>query len=122
MALNAHEAAGGHTIARHIGVAPMQLQHRLLAEGKFAVSSFWDRAVARASINYAVATNFQAVANWFFGGQSPRFDLSVPTPSRTSIGYGVLAAQAGLRFTRQVTVVLERVGATVRVVTAYPQL
>lgn len=120
--LDAHELMGGHAIAQHVAVPPAALWQRLLTEGKMAVSSFWDDAVARASINYAVTTQFDAVTNWMFGGQDRRWTIRVPTPSRTSIGYGVVAGEAGLRYSREVTVILERAGLTFYILTGYPQL
>lgn len=119
--LNRHETRG-HTIGRHISVSPTVLRQRIANEGTRAASSFWDICIAKACINYAVVSEFDQITTWFFTSMNRRFPLHVTTPCRTSIGYGVMADDARLRFLADVTVVLERVGATFYVVTAYPRV
>lgn len=119
--LEGHEAVG-HTISRHISIPLEVLYERLAAEGRTAVSSFWDTAIARAAINYALMTEFDAVTSWFLTGTIRRFPLDVVTPAQTSIGYGVIADGPALLYSSEVHVVLQREGRTFFVLTAYPKL
>lgn len=119
--LTAHEMRG-HTIGRHVGILPRALGARVVAEGRRAVSSFWNLTIARASINYAVVIEFDLVTQWFLAGQTKRFPLTVATPSFTSIGYGILENDGRIRYSREITVVLERAGPTFYVLTAYPRI
>lgn len=118
--LSSHETHG-HTIGRHISVPLPQLEQRI-SEGRNAASSFWDIAAARASVNFAITTGFETVRDWFFMSRDRRFELTVATPSRTSIGYGLVANERHLRYSRDVTVVLERIGPTFYILTAYPRV
>lgn len=119
--LTAHEVKG-HTIGRHIAVSPQVLAERAATEGRQAVSSFWNLAIARAAINYAVVLEFDTVANWFLTGESRRLPLTVMTPSFTSIGYGLTEDDRRLRYSKEITVVLERSGPTFYILTAFPRL
>lgn len=119
--LDAHESVG-HTIARHIRISPDDLAHRLQTEGRRAVSAFWDSAVAAASINYAVAAEFDQLADWFFGSAEKRLRLDVLTPGRATIGYGLLADDPRMRFSREVRVVFERFDDKLFIRTAFPRV
>ena len=70
--LAAHEAAGGHTIARHIGKTDADLASRLAAEPRISgASSFTDRAIAESAIAQTIDAN-QAAINTWLSGSSPR--------------------------------------------------
>ncbi len=87
-----------------------------------AASSFWDVFIATAAINFAFSTNFGAVCDWMLTSNLKRYTINVTTPSRTSIGYGILAGEPGVRYSVNVSVVLERVDRIFRIVTAFPRL
>src|SRR5438094_895764 len=72
--IDAHEGVG-HTIATHIALTPAALLERLVAENRRAVSAFWDSSMAGASINYAFANGFDAIAEWFFTSAVKRYRL-----------------------------------------------
>ncbi len=63
--LDVHEAAGGHTLERHVGKTEAQLGQRLASETKIsAASSFTDRSVAEAAIAEAMNRNQSAIDSW----------------------------------------------------------
>lgn len=62
--LNAQEAAGGHTIARHVNQTLAQLINRVLAGGVPAAGSYPTTAGAQATITAALAANAAAINNW----------------------------------------------------------
>ncbi len=65
---------------------------------------------------------FDEIAEWFLAGNTRRLSLTVRTPSFTSIGYGVIEDDSGIRYSREITVVLERFGRTFYVLTAFPRI
>jgi uncharacterized protein RhaS with RHS repeats len=63
--LAAHEAQGGHLIAKHIGRTNLQLAQRLKAEPTIpAASTFLDRASAESVVARALAENKKRVDNF----------------------------------------------------------
>ncbi|MBD1828741.1 hypothetical protein NDI47_08395 [Microcoleus vaginatus GB1-A2] len=63
--LDFHEAAGGHTLERHVGKTEAQLAQRLASETRIsAASSFTDRSVAEAAIGEAMNRNQSAIDSW----------------------------------------------------------
>src|SRR5207248_1150303 len=67
--LTAHEAAGGHTIAMHVGKTDAELAARLAAQpGIRGASSFTDRVVAESAIGQSLDANQAAINGWLQGG------------------------------------------------------
>jgi hypothetical protein len=62
--LNAQEAAGGHTIARHVNQTLAQLINRVLNGGVPAAGSYPTVAAAEATITAALAANAVAINAW----------------------------------------------------------
>ena len=63
--LAAHEKAGGHLIARHVGQSDSQLATRLANDHKVrVVSTFSDRAVAESAISNAIGANQSAIGSF----------------------------------------------------------
>ncbi|MBE9097304.1 RNase A-like domain-containing protein [Tychonema sp. LEGE 07203] len=63
--LDVHEAAGGHTLERHVGKTEAQLAQRLARENRIpAASSFTNRSVAEAAIAEAMSKNQSAIDSW----------------------------------------------------------
>ena len=63
--LDVHEAAGGHTLERHVGKTESQLAQRLASETRIsAASSFTNRSVAETAIAEAMDTNKSAIDSW----------------------------------------------------------
>ena len=68
--LTAHENAGGHTLARHVGLTVAQLASRLANEPVPIASSFRDRTIAEAVISEALDANQAAITAWLSGNPS----------------------------------------------------
>jgi len=63
--LGAHENAGGHTIAEHVGKTDAELAARLAREPHIpAASTFTNRAVAENAIAQALEANQAAINAW----------------------------------------------------------
>lgn len=63
--LTAHEAVGGHTLARHVGQTPAQLTNRLVNQNRLpSVSSFTDRVIAEEAIATTINANSSAITAW----------------------------------------------------------
>lgn len=62
--LNAQEAAGGHTIARHVNQPLPQLINRILYGGVTAAGSFPNTVAAQATITAALTANAAAINAW----------------------------------------------------------
>jgi hypothetical protein len=76
--LAAHEAAGGHTLARHVGMSDADLLARVgSSPGISGASSFSSRAVAEARPADLLAANSSQVSTWL-GGTGGKLVLSGP--------------------------------------------
>lgn len=63
--LDAHEAAGGHTLERHVGKTEAELKQRLEIDRQIAAaSSFTNRSIAEAAIGEAISRNERSIASW----------------------------------------------------------
>ncbi len=62
--LDFHEAAGGHTLERHVGKTEAELAQRLASEKISAASSFTYRSVAEVAIAEAMSKNQSAIDSW----------------------------------------------------------
>jgi hypothetical protein len=66
--LAAHEAAGGHTLAKHVGKPESYLRHRLGTESNLkAASTFYNREVAEESLRGLLLSHQVPVARWLAG-------------------------------------------------------
>lgn len=63
--LDFHEAAGGHTLERHVGKTEAELAQRLETDRRIsAASSFTNRSIAEAAIGEAIGKNERPIASW----------------------------------------------------------
>ena len=92
--LTAHENAGGHTLARHVGQTEAQLASRLANEPVPIASSFTDRAIAEAAISEALDANQAAITAWLSGTPSSieRFRYTASSQIGMSIYQGSVSA------------------------------
>jgi hypothetical protein len=119
--LRGHDASGGHTITRHVDISIPDLRMRLITEGIQRASRFWDLSAAQAAVNYAVTLHFEPIFDWLVAGQLNRFTLSVPAPGSTCIGFSVARNADGFEYARTIRIVLERLGNSFYILTAYPE-
>lgn len=98
--LAAHEAAGGHTLAKHVGKPESYLRHRLVNDTHItAASTFYNRDIAESSIHGLLGMNRRRVDSWLSGrlnglvllGRSPEpLGVLIPRGStRPTPGYGI---------------------------------
>jgi len=82
--LQAHEAAGGHLIARHVGKTDADLSARLNSQPNIsAASTFSDRATAERALSSALDANNTKISD-FLSGSSNR--LVINHNSGTKVG------------------------------------
>jgi hypothetical protein len=75
--LLADEAAGGHLLARHVGLDAAALDARLAAQGNLTVaSSFTTRAEAEAARSAVMGQNVGAISSWTQAGAAGRLTVS----------------------------------------------
>ena len=67
--LLAHETAGGHTLAKHVGKSEDFLRHRLATESDIrGASTFYDRHTAENAVSALLRENQPKVDRWLAGG------------------------------------------------------
>lgn len=120
--LAADEAAGGHTLARHIGRSDAELEARLAAEPNLAAAStFTDRAAAERAVAGALAGQASRVEAW--RARARGGNLALAWPGDGGVVGRVL--ERGARQSRPAVaarVVLRRRGDGFFVLTAYPEI
>ena len=120
--LHAHEQAGGHTLARHVGKSSAWLQSRLLNEPMIPMaSSFADVITAEMYIDAALQANAGSMASWLHNN-SPRVQ-SFDYDAGLNVGYGYVRGFPAPQLMRKLRVVVRlSVGPTKPyvVLTAFP--
>ncbi len=70
--LSAHEALGGHALARHVGMTDADLLARLAADPRITgASTFTNRADAERFVSAAMAANASDISSWLATGTGP---------------------------------------------------
>jgi RHS repeat-associated protein len=120
--LAAHEAADGHTIARHIGKTDAELAARLAAERRISgASSFPVRAIAERATAEALHARASDVSNWLAGTQA-RLVLD-RVPIGYNVGRSLPRGAAAASDVQAVRIVLQRDPAMptgYRIITSFP--
>lgn len=80
--LAAHEVAGGHTLARHVGQTEVQLAGRLSTDIRISgASSFYNRGVAEEAISSALNAKQADIGAWLSGNAGRlRIDYGLNNP------------------------------------------
>lgn len=125
ISLIAEEAAGGHTIARHIGKTEAELRARLAAQTRIpAASSFRAVAEAERAISQALRANSRTIETWARNAPINGRPFALPAfETGASVGYGVPRATGALQEMTKVIVVLRKIsnsGKQYFVLTSYP--
>jgi hypothetical protein len=106
IALVEHEAAGGHTILKHVGRTEGQLRARLLAEGRIsAASSFPSLRVAEDVVSDAMRKEAPLIRSWAAGPRLSNYRF-IYTATK-DIGYGVVRRTGALCNMRKALIVLK---------------
>ena len=123
ISLTAEEAAGGHTILKHVGQTEAQLRARLASQaGIKAASTFRTLADAETFVARALRANEAAIRAWAKNPAAVR-PPSVVLDAGRVIGFGVVRSSSSVVQMTRLTVVLRKVQAADRVyfvLTAYP--
>lgn len=116
--LAAHEAAGGHLLARHVGQAEADLAARLAAQPRLsAASTFASRAEAEVAISGALDARAADVSAWVAAGARGRLVIDAAFSGGSVLQRGAAAAVPGTG----VRAVLEGTGGGGwRIITGYP--
>lgn len=124
ISLAAQEAAGGHTISRHVGQTVQQLRARLARQtGIPAASTFRTLADAERYVSAAVRANRAAIEAWAKAASPGGRPFTITYQAATSVGEGVVRATGQLQQMTKLVVVLRRVQQQNRayfVLTSYP--
>lgn len=104
--LDFHEAAGGHTLERHVGKTEAELAQRLDSEKRIsAASSFTYRSVAEAAIAEAMSIKQSAIDSWM-KKQSNRYTIKYD--ARKIIGITMRRGASKATPTSRLRIVLQR--------------
>lgn len=116
--LAAHEAAGGHLLARHVGRAEADLAARLAAQPRLgAASTFANRAEAEAAISGALNARAADVNAWIAAGAQGRQVVEAAFSGGSVLQRGATAVVPGTG----VRAILEGTGGgRWRIITGYP--
>jgi large repetitive protein len=105
--LAAHEAAGGHTLLKHVGQSEAALSARLAAEPHIsAASTFLTRAEAEAGISTVLDARAVQLSTWVSSGANGQLVLRAPFTGGLVLHRSATAATSG----SNVTVVLRGTG------------
>ncbi|HEX8081335.1 MAG TPA: RNase A-like domain-containing protein [Jatrophihabitans sp.] len=94
--LAAHEAAGGHTLAKHVGKSEEFLRTRLATEPNIrGASTFYDRQVAENSISGLLRAQQRTVDRWRAGHRDVlMLEDRLPVPAGTLMPRGYTDSHA----------------------------
>lgn len=122
--LAAEEAAGGHTLARHIGKTEAELRARLAAQsGIPAASTFATREAAERAVSEVVKLRAQEIAIWARSAAANAPPKAFTADLGRVVGQGVVRSTGQLTRMTAVRVVLRRTtidGRLYFVLTAFP--
>ncbi len=120
--LDFHEAAGGHTLKKHVGKTEAELAQRLASERRISgASSFTYRSVAEAAIAEAMSINQSAIDSWVKSG-SNRYTIDYD--AKKIIGITLRRGASKATQTSRLRIVLQRstkLPPGYFIFTAYPQ-
>ncbi len=124
ISLASEEAAGGHTILKHVGQTEAQLRARLAAQLRIpAASTFRTLADAERWVSEAMRVNRAAVEAWAKTASVGGRPFTITYQAASTVGEGVVRASGQLQQMSKLVVVLRRVQQQNRVffiLTSYP--
>lgn len=126
ISLAAHEAQGGHAIARHVGRTEAQLRARLVEQPLIpAASTFKSLAEAEKAVSSCLKANKAQIVNWAQTAAPDGMRLRLIWNASGPVGHGVVRATGKLTPMSKVHVVLQKKavhGKLYYVLTAFPVL
>lgn len=120
--LSQDEAAGGHTLRKHVGRTDDELRERLSRERNISAASTWtDRPTAERSIGAALAQNQARIQRWLDRSNS-RSNLVLDYDGDSPLGRTMPRGAGQSEPCSHATIVLKRTGdRDYYVLTAYPE-
>lgn len=118
--LSRDEAAGGHTLERHVGRTDQQLLQRLRDEPDIsAASTYPDRDTAERVVGAALQRHQSRIADWVRQGAN-RSNLALDFDAGEVIGRSIARGRTTAREVTSATIVLRASGQGWYVLTSYP--
>jgi hypothetical protein len=121
--LSPDEAAGGHTLRKHVGRTDAELRERLDHERDISAASTWnDRASAETAIGAAIADQGGRISQWLGRDRHPNLVLDYDGDSAHPFGRTLRRGEDRVEPCAHAVIVLKWDGATsYHVLTAYPE-
>ena len=121
--LSQDEAAGGHTLRKHVGRSDDELRERLRHERNISAASTWnDRASAESAVGAALAQQSGKTTHWLERDSHPNLVLDYDGDSAHPFGRTLRRGQDQVEPCAHAVIVLKWDGSnTYHVLTAYPE-
>lgn len=104
--LAAHEAQGGHLIAKHIDRTEAQLRDRLRAEPNIPIAStFPSRTAAESTVSSVMKKNKKTIDDFMIGNARK---IVITEPMSTPVGVGVVRLSGKLESLAVVKLILQK--------------
>jgi hypothetical protein len=121
--LSPDEAAGGHTLRKHVGRTDAELRERLRREREISAASTWnDRASAEAAIGAALADQNSKISRWVERDRHPNLVLDYDGSPTHPFGRSLRRGEDQVQPCAHAVIVLKWDSPnTYHVLTAYPE-
>ncbi len=121
--LSQDEAAGGHTLRKHVGRTDADLRERLARERDISAASTWnDRVSAESAIGAAIADQTAKISRWLERDRHPNLVLDYDGDAAHPFGRTLRRGEDSVEPCAHAVIVLRWDGAnTYHVLTAYPE-
>jgi hypothetical protein len=121
--LSQDEAAGGHTLRKHVGRTDADLRERLARERDISAASTWnDRASAESAIGAAISDQGAKISRWLERDRHPNLVLDYGGDSAHPFGRTLRRGEDRVEPCAHAVIVLRWDGAnSYHVLTAYPE-
>jgi hypothetical protein len=121
--LSQDEAAGGHTLRKHVGRSDDELRERLRHERNISAASTWnDRGGAESAVGAAIAQQSDKIAHWLDRDNHPNLVLDYDGESAHPFGRTLRRGEDHVEPCAHAVIVLKWDGSNAyHVLTAYPE-
>jgi hypothetical protein len=121
--LSQDEAAGGHTLRKHVGRTDAELRERLRHERNISAASTWnDRESAEVAVGAALAQQSNKISRWLERDSHPNLVLDYDGDSAHPFGRTLRRGEDGVETCAHAVIVLKWDGPnSYHVLTAYPE-
>jgi hypothetical protein len=121
--LSRDEAAGGHTLRKHVGQTDAELRERLAQEPDISAASTWNnRASAEAAVSQAIAEQQEKISRWLSRDRHPNLVLDYDGDPARPFGRTLRRGEDRVQPCAHALIVLKwDPPASYHVLTAYPE-